>query len=214
MEDTWYVEIALQTDRELLAQWRGGDLAAADQLISRHFGALARFFRTKVGLGVEDLIQQTLLTCVQRSASFPIDWEFRTFLFVVARDQLYMHYRKRARRPEFLPHEVSVADLDPSPSTIEAKRATDRVLLAALRQLPIELQVLVELHYWEACSGPELARILAVPEGTVRSRLARARSLLRVRVEQIEAGHGTALGTDAEFDSWVEAVRGCVDAGS
>ena len=48
----------------------------------------------------------------------------------------------------------------------------------ALRHLPLDLQVVVELHYWEEHSTAQIATVLEVPQGTVKSRLRRARALL------------------------------------
>jgi DNA-directed RNA polymerase specialized sigma24 family protein len=55
-----------RSDLELLDAWHTGDTAAANELFDRWFRQLYMFFRTKVDDGVaEDLVQQTLLSCVQ-----------------------------------------------------------------------------------------------------------------------------------------------------
>ena len=51
----------MPSDVELLEAWRGGDPAAAEALLERHFATLCRFFRNKVDAGVEDLIQQRMI---------------------------------------------------------------------------------------------------------------------------------------------------------
>jgi len=193
------------SDLELLDAWRDGDQGAAEVLLERHFAALCRFFRNKVDQGVEDLIQHTLMTCVERRDRFPEAWSFRTFLFVVARDQLYMHYRRQRRDVDVTQH--SVADLSPSPSTIAARRQEHALVLEALRRLPLETQVLLELRFWENMSGPQLARVLELPEGTVRSRLRLARDRLRAELDIVAAGRDVELAEDADFESWALEVR-------
>jgi RNA polymerase sigma-70 factor (ECF subfamily) len=72
----------------------------------------------------------------------------------------------------------------------------------ALRRLPVELQVVVELHYWEEQSTAEMAEVLEVPQGTVKSRLRRAR-------EQLEVDLGAAA---AEVEALIGRARPDVDA--
>lgn len=199
----------MRDDLQLLDAWRDGDLTAADALIKRHFASLCRFFRNKVDRGVEDLIQQTLLTCVERRDRFPEGWSFRTFLFVVARDQLYMRLRK-ARRAEIDPYVTSLADLDPSPSTVAAKKAEQQLVLEALRRIPLQLQLALELHYWEELPGPQLARVLEIPEGTVRSRLRRAKTLLAEAVTQLERDGSRVERTLSDLDGWAASLRAMV----
>lgn len=198
----------MSSDVALLAAWRGGDRDAADALLERHFAALCRFFRNKVDVGVEDLIQRTLLNCVERRDRIPEGWCFRTFLFVVARDQLYMHYRKQRR--SFEATQTSVADLSPSPSTIVANRQEHAMVLQALRELPLETQVLLELRFWEGLTGPQLARVLDVSEGTVRSRLRLARERLFAALSDAARVRGLAAHSDDDFESWARSVQPAV----
>jgi RNA polymerase sigma factor (sigma-70 family) len=58
----------------------------------------------------------------------------------------------------------------------------------ALHSLPLDLQLLFEGRYLEDLSGAELAEIFGIPEGTVRSRLSRARRLLNEAIDGLKAG--------------------------
>src|SRR5688500_5815501 len=87
----------MRSDRELLQAWRGGDTAAGDELFQRYFVPLYRFFRNKLDQGVDDLIQETLLACVRGADRFREDASFRTWLFTIARNELYTHWRARAK---------------------------------------------------------------------------------------------------------------------
>lgn len=91
---------SMRSDIELLDAWGQGDRAAGSALFARHFDALYRFFSTKVRDGIADLVQQTLLECVEARARFRRDCSFRTYLFQIARHNLYAHYRARKRVPE------------------------------------------------------------------------------------------------------------------
>src|SRR5690606_33414169 len=105
-------------DFELLDRWRGGDVAAGNQLLRRHFDALYRFFTNKAADQADDLIQATMMACVRGRESFRKQCSFKSFLFVVARHELYRFIKKHHRSREvFDPQLQSAADLGPSPST-------------------------------------------------------------------------------------------------
>ncbi|MEM7158898.1 MAG: RNA polymerase sigma factor [Myxococcota bacterium] len=197
----------MPTDFELLEAWRAGDRMAGNSLFDRYFDSLFRFFRNKANENADDLVQQTFLACVKSREHFRGDASFRTYLFTAARSKLYDHLNKR-RREEGIDYGVtSCADLGISPTGIIANDEQQRVLLAALRQLPVDLQVALELYYFEQIRGPELAIVLDVPEGTVRSRLRRGRDILRQRLEELMANPKVVESTMTDLDSWAKALR-------
>ncbi|PCC74268.1 RNA polymerase, sigma subunit, ECF family [Nannocystis exedens] len=177
----------MATDSELFAAWQAGDAEAGDELVGRHFAAVARFFRNKVATGGEDLIQHTFLGCLEARARFRQESSFRTFLFSIARNVLLAHLRtlRRAHDRQVDFGVSSLFDLDPSPSQIVAREQEQQLLLDALRRLPVDLQLALELFYWEGLPLAELAQVLEVPPGTVKSRLFRARQQLKEQLEQL-----------------------------
>jgi RNA polymerase sigma-70 factor (ECF subfamily) len=205
-----------RTDRELLDAWRGGDAAAGSELFDRHFAELYRFFSNKVEDGIDDLIQQTFLACVESRDRFRGGSSFRTYLFTIARHELYAHWRKRRDRATVDLGEVSVQDLATSPSGVLVKHAEQKLLLRALRAIPLDLQIALELHYWEELSGPELAEVLEIPEGTVRSRLRRAREALEAKLTELAdaTDPGTLTSSLSGLDKWAKSLRACVVRGS
>jgi RNA polymerase sigma-70 factor (ECF subfamily) len=197
-----------RTDFELLDAWRDGDRDAGNELFDRHFDAVYRFFRNKVSEGAEDLVQQTFLACVQTRDRFRGDASFRTYLFTAARSKLYTHLDKRRREGENVDWGVtSCADLGISPSGIVARSEQQRILLAALRRLPLDLQVALELFYFEQIRGPQLAEVLDVPEGTVRSRLRRGRDILRQQLEILASDPEQVDTTLTDLEGWAKALR-------
>ncbi|MBK6516405.1 MAG: sigma-70 family RNA polymerase sigma factor [Polyangiaceae bacterium] len=196
-------ERAAQSDASLFEAWRAGDASAGEALFERHFDAIYRFFDAKIRADVADLVQRTFLGCVESRERFRGASSFRVFLFAIARHELYQYFRAK-RRDAALDFGVSsIADLTPSPSTLARARSERECLQQALRALPLEQQLAVELHYWEGLSGPELAAILEVPEGTVRSRLRRALEGLRDRLAQTPP-LGAPPGADLE--AWARAL--------
>jgi RNA polymerase sigma factor (sigma-70 family) len=198
----------METDFTLLQRWKAGDLESGNALFERHFDSVYRFFAHKVEVDVAaDLVQRTFLGCVEGLSRFREDSTFRTFVFAIARNELFGHFRRRRRSPELDVGGSSIRDLAPSPSTLLGHDADQRLLLEALRSIPLDLQIVLELHYWEELSGPELARALEVPEGTVRSRLHRARELLRARLEELGSASSALASTLQDLEKWAGSLR-------
>ncbi len=195
-------------DAVLLAAWRGGDRAAGQALVGRHLASLYDFFRNKVDDGVDDLIQQTFLAVAASIDQFRGDGSFRAYLFAIARHELYAHWRRRQRRDAELDVlEISVAALSTAgPARVVARHHEQRLLLQALRTLPLDLQIALELVYWEELSGPELAIALGIPEGTVRSRLRRGRELLARALEDLTGDPAVATASARELEQRLAAV--------
>jgi RNA polymerase sigma-70 factor (ECF subfamily) len=168
-------------DLTLLARWRGGDRAAGEALFEHHFDSLYRFFRNKCEGNGDELVQSTLLACLEASPQFRGDASFRTYLFGIARNKLYRYFRDRKHAPVDFSI-TSVAALISSPGSMLARDEAHRALLAALRELPVEQQTLLELHYWEDLDTIELASVFEVPPATIRTWLFRARARLRERL--------------------------------
>ncbi|HFE45477.1 MAG TPA: RNA polymerase subunit sigma-70, partial [Nannocystis exedens] len=83
----------MEDDFALLDAWRDGDLDAGSRLFDRHFESIHRFLRNKVGDETDEVMQRTLLACVESRDRFRRASSFRTFLFGVARLELLSHYR-------------------------------------------------------------------------------------------------------------------------
>lgn len=192
----------MSSDVELLEGWRAGDNASGSELFRRYFDSLYRFFVTKLPDEAEDLIQSTWMACVRYGEQVAAATSFRAYLFTMARNELcrVLRERKPSDRVDF--GVTSLQDLSPSPRTAAAAGEEERALLGALRTLPLDLQLLLELHYWEELSTAELAGVLEIPQGTVKTRIRRARELLE---SALASGH-RALSGD-ELDEWVRSMR-------
>ncbi len=200
-------------DVELLRRWHGGDKTAGNELFARHFPALRRFFRNKVGHEeAEDLIQRTMLETVRSAPSFRGEASFRTFIFTIARRELCHHIRRKHRKGGEADLDFSVSSLEAlgtSPSGLAAQRQDHQRILAALRAIPLDFQITLELHYWEQLEAKELAEVLGIAPGTVRSRLHRARAALRELLESREGAPPTE-----DLESSITAARPGEPAGN
>jgi RNA polymerase sigma-70 factor (ECF subfamily) len=206
-------------DLVLLDRWCGGDRDAGTRLFRRHYGAIYRFLSRKVDSDLDELVQETFLALVRKRDQFRRDSSFRTFLFAIARLSLHEHWRRMRRRDATIDFdEISLASLSTSMASRLAHREDRTRLLDALRELPLDQQLLLELHYWEKLEGADLAAVFHVEPATIRSRMFRAREALRDRIRQSENERSArdeqdardqrdqAPG-DADFDAWARGLR-------
>jgi len=172
----------MDPDLELLERWREGDRKAGEELFRRHFASVYRFFHHKAGDEAEDLTQRTFLACAASRDRFRGQSSFRTYLFAIARNELYTYLRglPRAEHVDF--EVISIAELRPSPSSNVRRSEEAEQLRAALDELPVEQQLLLELHYWHELDAEALGEVFGLNAGAIRVRLVRARRALRDRM--------------------------------
>src|SRR5215831_10915259 len=117
-------------DATLLARWRDGDRAAGEALFERHFDSVFGFFETKCEAEADELTQATFLACLRARDQFRSESSFRTYLFVIARHELYRTLRTRQRKEAKLDFSVSsIAELVSTPGTRIARGREQRRLV-------------------------------------------------------------------------------------
>ena len=135
----------------------------------------------------EDLVQETYAKALRGFASFEPGTNFKAWIFRILRNT-FLNSRtglKAATVP------LDVSEEDPAlavehetPETILIDRASERVLQNAIEELPVPYREVLLLCEVEEMSYQEMAAALAIPIGTVMSRLSRARSRLRTIVQE------------------------------
>lgn len=192
-------------DYELLDRWRSGDPGAGQDLFARHFDSIYGFFETKCESDADELVQATFLACLRAKEQFRKESSFRTYLFTIARHELYRVLRTRQRDGQRFDFALSsIAELVSTPGTRIARNQEHQRLVNALRQLPVDQQTLLELHYWEEMGIAELAAVFEAPEVTIRTRLHRARKALRDLLEADAPLLGGALDSLESMDAWAK----------
>lgn len=198
-------------DAVLFESWCRGDRRAGAQLFERHYEAIARFFHNKAHHDADDLIQRTFLRCVETHARIRKPTSFRYYLFGVARNVLLEYLDEKGRRqrreaPNFL--STSIEDVAPTPSSALARAREERLILHALRRIPLELQIILELYYWEELRARELAEVLDLPEGTIRTRIRRAKQLFEEEIARVAESPALAHSTLCDLEGWARRLRG------
>lgn len=130
----------------------------------------------------DDLVQQTVERAIANSASFDTSQRLEPWLFRIMRNGFIDQTRRqRSAGVQLDVHEMPEAlPIDPGPA-LEA-RLTLRRVEAEMARLPVEQQEVLRLVCIEEMSYAETARILDIPQGTVMSRLSRARLALSERL--------------------------------
>lgn len=208
--------VSVDDDARLYRRWAEGERVAGEQLIERNLDVVGRFLANKCPdpSRLEDLVATVFERCAKSLGGFRGDSAFRTYLlgiaYNVARDELKRH----VRAPTFAEASTSLAAVSSSPSAVVAVRQEQALLLQALRSLPFALQATLELHVFEELSRSEISAVLELPEGTVASRLRRAKAELRAALEQLEDDPSLIEATLTNLDGWIADLRGRLGLGA
>ncbi|MCI0659167.1 MAG: sigma-70 family RNA polymerase sigma factor, partial [Acidobacteria bacterium] len=180
-----------ESEEELIGRAREGDSRAFDRLVQTHLGAVWRvvwrILRHRED--TEDVVQEVFLTAYQALAGYRGECRLSTWLHRIAVTRSLNHLRsrgerlRRASRPLEIATEMTFATPEGVEErtpliALEAKELVQR-LAHCLEQLPGLWRAAVTLRDGEEMSYEEMADVLGVAVGTVRSRLARARTALR-----------------------------------
>ncbi|MCA9709027.1 MAG: sigma-70 family RNA polymerase sigma factor [Myxococcales bacterium] len=198
----------MQDDAELLAAWRAGDASAGQKLFGRYFEPVSRFFINKLPHDHEDLIQETFTACVRGRDRLRKDSSFRSYLFSTAYNVLKSYFsRNRGPRATEPLESCATGDLAPGPSTLLRASERDRLLLEALRSIPLELQVVLEMRFWEGMSSEEIGEVLGISPTTVRTRTFRGREKLGAILARLVVHGGDKAAPVDDLEGWAARVR-------
>ncbi len=175
-------------DRELVVRWQSGDESAFEELVRIHerrvFGMLYRMMGTREE--AEDVTQETFLSLHRHGHSFRSEARFSTFVYRVAanaalnRRRLLGRSRTRVQRLE--QRQAAGDDLPSAPrSPEEATEGSEMAVQVhkALQGLVPAMRMPLIMYEMQGLSYREIAASLDVAEGTVKSRIHRARQVLR-----------------------------------
>ena len=101
---------------------------------------------------------------------------------------------------------VPLHDLGVSPSSASASQPEHKLLLEALRRLPLDTQAMLELHYWEGLSVAEIAEVFDLPVGTVKSRMRKGRQDLEGLIDELGRNPELVRSTVEGLDRWAKEI--------
>ena len=203
------IRASMESDAELLARWHRGDELAAAELTRRYYDRVWRFFEVKVPSMAGDLTQQTFLALLEGYERFQGRASFRAYLFGIARHLLMDYLRDRGRMDQAQRFQLAHGpETVTTPSRLVYRCQEQQLVLRALDNLPLDGQVLVQLHYWEGLKPHEIADAIQVPASTISSRLHRARGRMREFLERCVRRPAVLQSVVDGLDAWTRSVAG------
>ena len=177
------------TDEQLMARAKAGNDAAFEELYHRYARRLKGFFFLQLGGDEElaaDATHDVFLRAYEARNRYQEGKNVSTWLFTIAYNICRNHYRSNAYETQL----SSTLDTEPiSDEQIEVQldaAALDDALAQVLSELPPPLHQLFSLHYQEELTIPQVAEIVGIPEGTVKSRLHKTMNIIRKKLKIYE----------------------------
>ena len=177
------------TDEQLMARAKAGNDAAFEELYHRYARRLKGFFFLQLGGDEElaaDATHDVFLRTYEARNRYQEGKNVSTWLFTIAYNICRNHYRSNAYETQL----SATLDAEPiSEEQIEVQldaAALDDALAQVLSELPPPLHQLFSLHYQEELTIPQVAEIVGIPEGTVKSRLHKTMNIIRKKLKRYE----------------------------
>ena len=175
-----------QSDEQLMARVAAGSDTAFEELYRRYARRLKGFFFMQLGGDEElaaDATHDVFLRAYEARSRYREGSNVGTWLFTIAYNICRNHYRDNAYEAELQ------ASLDAEPVSdqqieVEMDAAQlDEALERVLSELPPPLHQIFSLHYQEELTVPQVAEIVGIPEGTVKSRLHKTMNIIRKKLK-------------------------------
>jgi len=171
----------------LVERLRRGEVAAIGEAYDQHYAAVRSFARRLIGedAAAEDLVHDVFVSLPSAIQRFRGDSSLKTFLVSIAVNHARHHLRGAARRRAAMEKlALEPASSAPTPEHQVSRASLAQALCRALDALPVAQRVAFVLCEVEELSSREAAKIMDVPEATVRTRLFHAKQKLRTSLEQ------------------------------
>lgn len=182
----------LRDDLQLIARCRQGETALFGQFVLRHQDWIYNLCRHMLGHAqdAEDAAQDTFLKAFRHLGRFTPDASLKTWLYRIAvntcldrrkKPRWLSLFQKNAEGEEFMRAEPAHGF---TPERLYESKWTGELVRACLAGLPVKLKAALVLRELEGCSYEEIAEVLDISTGTVKSRISRAREEVRRRIKK------------------------------
>jgi RNA polymerase sigma-70 factor (ECF subfamily) len=168
----------MDDERRLMRRLATGDQGALQVLMERYGGRLlavaARLLQSRAD--AEDAVQRAFVQCYTAAPTYRAEWAVSTWLYRILTNICVDELRRRSVRDAHAAAPPGSDAMGPGPGEyVDLHRALERV--------PREARILLALRYVDGLSYGELARVRGISVNTVKSQLARGKSLLRAALE-------------------------------
>jgi RNA polymerase sigma-70 factor (ECF subfamily) len=170
----------MESDENLIARLKGGDRLALQTIYARHNVKVFRFVLRLVRdeAAAEDVVSEVFVDLWRNPAAFEGRSQVATWLMAIARNKAWSLLRKK-KDAEIDDEALSaIEDDSDDPEVVAQKKSKSEVLRACLEKLSAEHREVIDLVYYHDKTVEEVAAIVGVPEGTVKTRMFHARKRL------------------------------------
>ena len=183
-------------DLELVKQAKQGNIAAFEQLFNRYqkriFNFILRMLQNREDSA--ELTQDTFVKAYRSLAKLKSDVAFSSWLHQIAinlvRDKLRKHKLKTdsidapEETEDGTVYSIDIPDVTANPREVTVKSELQVRIKNAIASLPAQYREVIILYHIEDIDIPEISRILKIPNGTIKSRLSRAREMLKSKLSK------------------------------
>jgi RNA polymerase sigma-70 factor (ECF subfamily) len=168
-------------DLQLIHAMAAGDRGALDELYARHGGGILSFLYARLGdRGLaEEVLQDVMLAAWRNASQFRGESRVRTWLLVIARNRALNALRGPRVALTSLDDVYEIQSPDTEPIERLQRNVNQTTVREAIRGLPAQQREVLVLVFYHQLSGPEVAQVLGITLGTVKSRLHRAKEALK-----------------------------------
>lgn len=166
-------------DLPLMRLIAAGDGGALNELYTRHGANILNYLTSYLNdrQQAEEVLQDVMLAVWNNAATFRGDSKVRTWLLTIARNRAINAQRRYA--PRWVELHENLHGNETSPIELAEAKSQQQILRDAIKSLPPFHQEILVLVFYHGLSGQEVADVLGVTVGTVKSRLHRAKDMLR-----------------------------------
>jgi RNA polymerase sigma-70 factor (ECF subfamily) len=166
-----------------------GDQSAFSELYLRYKGRMYYYFYRMLGNSADqanDFLQELFMKLIEKPESYNSAYNFSTWLYSIANNMCKNEYRRRNIRQEYNSVEAQETQIDfLNEPSIESEQAIEKIF-QTLELMGEEHRSAFLLRYREGFSIKEVAEILELPEGTVKSRLFYTKKMLAEKLEYLK----------------------------
>jgi len=187
-------DLGAATDEALLVLAQGGESAAFETLVHRYTQPLYAFATRILGSADDaaDVAQHTFIQCYNALPRLHTDTALRPWFYRVARNRCLDLIRQRRTLPADRPRDdddeldtfAMIADSGPSLESLAERSDLQRLLAAAIADLPAKYREVVVLRYEGDLTFGEIAETLGIPENSAKTLFQRAKTMLRLALRE------------------------------
>jgi len=172
----------MRSDEDLMAAVASGDETALTALIDRYAANVHAYLLRHCGNreDADDLLQETWVRIARSARSFDTARRFRSWIYGIATNLARDLFRRRLTRERALRDLAAQPPAAPSADSVDRSELRERVA-----ELPENMRAVLLLRYYEGMSEAEMAEVLDIPRGTIKSRLHAA-------LRELRSGYGVS----------------------